>query len=123
MKRTALRPRSKRRQRDDRTRTALRVEMLTEFPWCFRCYWERATDLHEMKNRSQGGDYLNRAEIVTLCRDCHQWITDNPAQAHEAGWTFFSFEPVSSPSSYEHVFCCTHRVWGPVSDCCNGDLY
>lgn len=118
-----MRVRSKRRQRDDRTRSALRADMLEQFPWCFRCYWERATDLHELKNRSQGGDYLNRDEIVTLCRGCHEWVTTSPAQAHATGWTFWSYEPVSTPTSYEHVFCPTHRLWGPPDRCCKGDLF
>ena len=97
MKRTPLRARSKKRASQMVQRRKLVAELLERFPWCARCYWNRSVDLHELKNRSQGGDFLDPEQIVTLCRECHQWVTENPAKAHEAGWTFWSFEPVVKP--------------------------
>ena len=100
MKRTALRPRSKKRAAEMVQRRKLIAELLERFPWCARCYWARSVDLHELKNRSQGGDFLDREQIVTLCRECHQWVTENPAQAHESGWTFWSHETVVKPDLF-----------------------
>ena len=97
MKRTPLRPRSKKRASEMVQRRKLVTELLERFPWCARCFWVRSVDLHELKNRSQGGDFLDPEQIVTLCRECHEWITRSPAAAHEAGWTFWSFEPVVKP--------------------------
>lgn len=97
MRRTPLKARSKKQAAKYVQRRKLVADLLERFPWCARCYWERSVDLHELKNRSQGGDILDPAEIVTVCRTCHQWITENPAKAHETGWTFWSFEPVTKP--------------------------
>lgn len=98
MKRTALRSRSKKREAVYRQRRKLVAELLERFPWCARCYWNRSVDLHELKNRSQGGDLLDPTQIVTLCRECHEWVTTHPLEAHEDGWTFWSYEPVVKPA-------------------------
>lgn len=101
MKRTALRSRSKKREAVYRQRRKLVAELLERFPWCARCYWNRSVDLHELKNRSQGGDFLNADEIVTLCRECHDFVTQNPAAAHAEGFTFWSYEPITKPRQQE----------------------
>jgi hypothetical protein len=92
VKRTALRSRSKKREAAMRDRRKLVAEMLERYPWCARCLWNRSVDLHELKNRSQGGDFLDPDQIVTVCRDCHHWIGANPLLAHEGGWTYWSHE-------------------------------
>lgn len=101
MRRSPLRPRSKKTAAKYVQRRRLVVQMLDEFPWCARCYWSRAVDLHELKNRSQGGDLLDPDQIVTLCRQCHQWVTENPKAAHDTGWTFWSHETPVKPSGCE----------------------
>lgn len=53
---------------------------------------DRSTDVHELINRSQGGDYLNPDECVGLCRFHHQQVTDNPEWAHEIGLTKWGWE-------------------------------
>lgn len=97
MKRTPLRPRSKKRQAVYRQRRKLVAEMLERYPWCARCLWNRSVDLHELKNRSQGGDFLDPEQIVTVCRECHDWITTHPAEAHAGGWTYWSHEDITKP--------------------------
>ena len=80
-----------------RRRRTLVTDLLGRYPWCARCYWNRSVDLHELKNRSQGGDFLDPEQIVTLCRECHDWVTTHPTEAHETGWTFWSYEPIVKP--------------------------
>lgn len=92
MRRTSLRPRSKKTEAKYTQRRKLVAEMLARFPWCARCYWVRSVDLHELKRRSQGGDILDPEQIVTVCRECHTWIGENPLLAHEGGWTYWSYE-------------------------------
>lgn len=92
MKRTPLRSRSKKQSAIYVQRRKLVAEMLEQFPWCARCYWDRSVDLHELKNRSQGGDLLDPEGIVTLCRRCHEWVTTHPQAAHDTGFTKWSWE-------------------------------
>lgn len=91
---TPLRAQSKKRQRDAVIRRRLVAELLETYPWCQRCFVERAVDCHELKNRSQGGDPLDPTGIATLCRPCHTWVTEHPQKAHDEGWTRWSFEDV-----------------------------
>jgi len=52
---------------------------------CERC-GQPGTDAHHRKNRSQGGRW-DVANILLLCRQCHIWVTVNPALARESGWS------------------------------------
>jgi hypothetical protein len=67
-------------------RKALRVRMLDSMPLCERCQLAFATDLHEIKTRARGGSILDEQNIAVLCRICHTWITEHPAQALAEGW-------------------------------------
>ena len=98
MKRSPIKARSKKTAAKYVLRRKLVAEMLERYPWCARCFWNRSVDLHELKNRSQGGDVLDPEQIVCLCRCCHQFVTENPAAAHAEGFTFWSYEPVVKPS-------------------------
>lgn len=42
-------------------------------------------DVHERLPRSRGGDWLNPAACVLLCRGHHWWIHDNPADGVAVG--------------------------------------
>lgn len=97
MKRTPLRIRSRKVQAKTRLRSAVREEVLEANPWCHRCLWERAVDVHELKRRSQGGDPYSAAECVGLCRECHDWCGSYPLAAHDAGFVIWSHEPVIKP--------------------------
>ena len=98
MKRAPLRPRSQKRASEMIQRRKLVKELLERFPQCARCHSNQSVDLHELKNRSQGGDFLDAEQIVTLCRECHRWVTENPLKAHGEGWTFWSHEVVVKPT-------------------------
>ena len=51
-----------------------------QFPGCRRWAW----DIHHMRGRRHG--MLNRIEFwMTVCRDHHEWIHRNPAQAASMG--------------------------------------
>ena len=39
---------------------------------------KQAVDVHEIVNRSQGGDILDEKILLNVCRDCHMFITENP---------------------------------------------
>lgn len=67
-------------------RRKLRVKMLDQMPMCQRCWSAFATDLHEVKTRARGGSILDEDNICVLCRSCHSWITENPAEAKAQGW-------------------------------------
>ena len=42
---------------------------------------KQAVDVHEIVNRSQGGDILDERILLNVCRDCHEFITHNPFKA------------------------------------------
>lgn len=39
---------------------------------------------HHRKRRRDGGDRFSN--IVLLCRNCHTWVTEHPAESRRAGW-------------------------------------
>ena len=49
-------------------------------------------DVHEVKTRARGGDYLDAANCIGVCRPCHRWITEHPAEAHRLGLVRHSWE-------------------------------
>ena len=93
MKRTGfLRPRSKKKQRQYAMKGGRRdfVEnLLRRFPHCqarssIHCT-TKSVDVHELLARSQGGSILDEENCITVCRNCHTWIGDNPKKATELG--------------------------------------
>lgn len=44
-----------------------------EFPGCVRDW----VDMNEIKRRSRGGSDVDPANIICLCRPCHEWVTAN----------------------------------------------
>lgn len=66
--------------------------MLDQMPLCERCQKAFATDLHEIKTRARGGSILDESNICVLCRACHVWVTEHPAQAHADGYMQNSWE-------------------------------
>lgn len=94
-RRAALRARSKKQAALYVQRRRLVAQLLETYPWCQRCFVERAVDCHELKNRSQGGDPLDPTGIAPLCRPCHTWVTEHPKKAHEEGWTRWSYEDIN----------------------------
>lgn len=45
----------------------------------------RARDVHEVLARSAGGDILDEKNCLCVCRNCRDWIGNNPAAATRAG--------------------------------------
>jgi len=67
-------------------------KLLTDRPVCQRCMADRSQDIHELKPRSRGGSITNIENLVALCRDCHIFVTQNPALAKEQGWLLNSWD-------------------------------
>jgi hypothetical protein len=45
----------------------------------------RATDLHEIVRRSQGGSIVSDENTIPLCRPCNDALADGPAWGYELG--------------------------------------
>lgn len=98
-----MRYRSKKQEKLYKQRRPLVAKLLTERPRCEACpafaffdytgvtQRRQSVDVHELKNRSQGGSILEERNLITVCRPCHTRITDNPREAeglglHLPGW-------------------------------------
>ena len=44
-----------------------------------------SVDVHEVVTRARGGSILDPHNCRAICRLCHDWIHDNPADATEVG--------------------------------------
>jgi hypothetical protein len=92
MKRTELRPVSKKRQRLNRERSKVVAQIRLERGWrCERCGVTvadaRELHPHELRTRGQGGSLTDPANIRLVCGDpCHRWIHDHPTEAYATGW-------------------------------------
>jgi hypothetical protein len=77
-------------------RRDLVAALLAERPWCevqrVGICQGRAVDVHEKRRRSQGGNIMDEAILVCVCRMCHDWIGQHPVEAAEAGWHLRSWE-------------------------------
>lgn len=87
MKRTPLRPVSKRRAAQNRTRSRLRAEMVgkpceAQIEGCAYT----GTEHHEPGKRSQGADPTDPAQMIWVCRPCHSHIHENVAESVRNGW-------------------------------------
>lgn len=97
MKRSgALRQRSKKMQRMyDEERIPLVKELLEKHPSCaalLKGCTRRATQVHEVKSRGRGGSIVNPENCVTLCDNCHRYITAHPKWAKEQEWLKSAWE-------------------------------
>ena len=72
---------------------------------CRRCSRE-GCDVHHRRARKSGGRKGNAgtkiaygdANLVTLCRECHTWAEENPADAYTSGWRVHEWEnPTTVP--------------------------
>jgi 5-methylcytosine-specific restriction endonuclease McrA len=86
-RRSPIKPVSAKRQKEQRARVEMiKAETGGAPVACERCDAAEANDAHEIVPRSAGGSITDRANIAFLCRPCHRWIGDNPAQAMADGW-------------------------------------
>lgn len=67
-------------------------DLLATYPVCVRCWRQRSVDVHEVKSRGRGGSITDLSNLVCLCRTCHDFVTQNPDQAHKEGWSKHSWE-------------------------------
>ena len=61
-------------------------------PVCVRC-GARADDAHEILSRARGGSITDPANLVALCRLCHDFITCNPLLAERVGLALRASDP------------------------------
>lgn len=73
-------------------RVPLVQEMLDNILLCERCGLRSPDDVHEIKSRARGGSITDPANLVAVCRLCHNWITTHPREAKEQGWLKSSWE-------------------------------
>lgn len=83
-----MRPVSAKRARENRARRQVLAALAEPVGGqvCQRCFSARAVDGHERLSRARGGSITDPANIVQLCRRCHDWVTTHPAEATEQGW-------------------------------------
>jgi 5-methylcytosine-specific restriction endonuclease McrA len=86
LKRTPIRPVSKRRVRENSLRRRVVLETFGRNPTCERCGARPADDVHELTPRSKGGSIVDPANLTVLCRPCHDAVHLNPTTARAEGW-------------------------------------
>lgn len=91
--RTPIKRVSQKRALVNQRRSKILTRMRAEQDWCTRCGTPGVPlDGHEKLRRSQGGDSADATQIILLCRPCHDWIGQNPAQAVATGWAKWSWQ-------------------------------
>jgi hypothetical protein len=99
LRRTPLKARSAKQARIDRQRVEVKRRLLAERGGLCEARdllpdtcMGVATDLHERKRRSQGGDPTGARGSLLLCRSCHRFATEFPVAAHAVGLVVWSWE-------------------------------
>lgn len=94
---TPLRRVSPKTAKRNRARSVMRTTELQQRPYCEArgTIWTAdptytdcalvSCDLHEPLTRARGGSVLDPENTVAVCRPCHDWIHNHPAQATEIG--------------------------------------
>jgi hypothetical protein len=97
MRRTEIRPMSKRRAKENRERSKVLAELAGENPWCGAglpgCTGQ-AQDGHEILTRARGGSITDKANILPICRSCHRAVTTpkDSESIHASGLLRHSWE-------------------------------
>lgn len=87
LRRCSLNPVSPRRRREDARYSVLRRAFLRLDDGgrvCELCDEARATDVHHARGRV-GADLLDVDHWKALCRHCHQYVSERPAEAVRLG--------------------------------------
>ncbi len=84
LRRTRLKPVSPRKAADRRLYTLRSARFKAERPICEVCHKAKTRDVHHKHGRL-GGNLLNEATWLAVCRGCHDWIHSNPSTARERG--------------------------------------
>lgn len=97
MKRTPLKPRSVKREREHRAYLVFVAELADESTACEVCpliatvlpswrgCWGQMQGLHHLRKRSQGGAVMDRANVLRSCNSGNGWVEDWPVLARQAG--------------------------------------
>ena len=101
-----LKPASKKRAHDDRTRAVLRQQFLALKQYCEMC-GTPATDVDEIISRGvMPGAQMNPDLFQALCRACHRIKTDNPDWAYRHGWSAHEWDLKSINSIKDQRVVC-----------------
>ena len=97
MKRTRIKPMSKKRQALMVQRRHFVKDFLEMFPNCqaqLEGCTGKSVDVHERLNRSQGGKIVGGepTDYLALCRACHTWVTEHPKESYELGYSVHRWE-------------------------------
>ena len=94
--RAPLRPRSAAMAALYVKRRALVAQLLADRPSCEAkiagLCTGRTVDLHEPLLRSRGGKIDTPEEVLVLCRACHDWVHQHPAEATDLGLMVHSWD-------------------------------
>jgi hypothetical protein len=85
MKRTRLRPMSKKREAAAKEYAKRREAFLASRPTCERCKRRASRDVHHSAGR-HGTNYLDTATWFAFCRACHDEVHRYPSQARATGF-------------------------------------
>lgn len=91
MRRSRLNPTSKKRNQQNRERDFVRKVIMKERGALCEAMIPATctyvgTDLHEILTRARGGSIIDPDNILLLCRECHGFITSQPAWSKENGF-------------------------------------
>ena len=86
MRRTPIRPVSRKRAKENRQRTEV-LRSLYGTPCAARLpvCTGRAEQGHEVLSRARGGSITDAANIIGVCAPCHRHITEHPLEATALG--------------------------------------
>lgn len=85
MKRSPLRRVSKRRAKENKEYSRLRLTYLGMFPICERCKKSESVHIHHTNGRFK--ERLNDTKHwKALCFECHMFVHHNPSQAKNEGY-------------------------------------
>ena len=90
MKRTPIKPRSRKASQTEAARAKIRKALIEErgslcearTPYCTQ---PAVLQMHEVLSRGRGGDALDPSNILLVCPLCHHWIHTHPADAEARG--------------------------------------
>ncbi len=79
-----IRPMSANRRRAMEAYRKLRSELI-DGSNCTCCFAAKVTDIHHTRGRA-GSLLTDRRYVIAVCRACHNWIGEHPAEARRKGW-------------------------------------
>ena len=104
MKRTAIKPKSAKRIVQDREFAKVRLEVLFRDGHCAFIFDSThgpcggPLDPHHIVTRARDRKMaLDPDNLITLCRNHHSWVHDNPAEATERGLLKSASRPSGTP--------------------------